>query len=1004
MAKEELYIGGIFIPLSKSLNASLTKSITDIQEPDKRKATYSKTVNIPNSKEAAEAFGGLFDLNLVNSSFDPTVKVDCRYVVDGEPIIEGYCQLKAIHQKHRTDISYDIVMFSVLANIFKDMGEDYLDKIDLSRWNHPFEKQVQADSWATQVYDSDVSGFIPFAYGQGYVYPLADYGFSTDLNDFDYTQIPCAVYLKEYIDAIFAYTGKTYTSNFFNSAYFKRLIVPSSPTNFQLDATEILNRQFQANTPQFTSTGTTSSGNLTINGIGAEDTLIFTNEVSDPSGIYNNTNGKYVIPSAPLQGLYDINVLIDIAATFVPNTATAVKTTSEVIGQIGIFVNGVQQQAKNFYITSDDATFISGGRTTTTPPVTYPDGDFNTSEKWFLFGNAVAGDPRTGDDVPNRYLLTLNNILLFANDEVEIRVKAGYFAQSSPFTLTTNKFFVDSSGGTYTGNASITINTGAFYNKVVNTYPSEGSTMKIEKLIPKNVKMKDFFMSIVKMFNLFIDIDPNDTNKYIIEPRDNFLTEDIIDIDEKLDEGQDLTIIPMGKLDAADYHFSYKPDKDFLNETYTTTHDDRIYGDRKVLSTNEFVNKVKKIESIFSPTPLAAPPNSTRVLSTIIQQDNAGYPQPIDHNMRLWYYGGLKDGKAWRHISYINAYPPLALADTYTQYPYAGHFDDPFNATEDINFGLVEEVYYDDNINTITVTNNNLVNKYYSKMLQEYTAKESKIVEGMFNVTPNDFKTWDFRKIYFFRGSYFRLQKIEGYNPTGESLTKCVFLYLTNTPDFIPGLIELDGDGDELGNPLGTDGGTVDFTEDKATKGTRTSQNLDYNNTSKRGVEIQGQYNYVSPDSFYVEIQGDRNRVWSEAENIKIQGDNNTIDAGVKNVTLINTSGLTINESDVTYINNQIVAGDGSIEIIDRSQSVDPTKLGYEADTTTGEIILELPPYTDVFEGWEQSYKKTAGKYDFVLSEGAIANITIDGETEIRITTVNDLINVYFNGFEYKIK
>jgi len=149
MAREELYIGGVFIPLAKSINASLTKSITDIQEPDKRKATYSKTVNIPNSKEAAEVFGTLFDLNIYDSSFDPTVKVDCRYVVDGEPIIEGYCQLKAIHQKNRTDITYDIVMFSVLANIFKDMGEDYLDSIDLSRWDHPFTAEVQEKSWAT---------------------------------------------------------------------------------------------------------------------------------------------------------------------------------------------------------------------------------------------------------------------------------------------------------------------------------------------------------------------------------------------------------------------------------------------------------------------------------------------------------------------------------------------------------------------------------------------------------------------------------------------------------------------------------------------------------------------------------------------------------------------------------------------------------------------------------------------------------------------------------------
>ena len=167
---------------------------------------------------------------------------------------------------------------------------------------------------------------------------------------------------------------------------------------------------------------------------------------------------------------------------------------------------------------------------------------------------------------------------------------------------------------------------------------------------------------------------------------------------------------------------------------------------------------------------------------------------------------------------------------------------------------------------------------------------------------------------------------------------------------------------------------------------------------------VQGEKNVIGENVNNLIVQGDSNIIGSSSKDIIVQGDNNVIKEGIENVTLINSSNLVISKSNVTYINNQIVVGTGSIEIIDRSQSVDPTKLGYEADTTTGEIILELPPYTDVFEGWEQSYKKTAGKYDFVLSEGAIANITIDGETEIRITTVNDLINVYFNGFEYKIK
>lgn len=998
MAREELYIGGIYIPLSKSLNASLTKSITDIQEPDKRKATYSKTVNIPNSKEAAEAFGGLFDLNLVDSSFDPTVKVDCRYVVDGEPIIEGYCQLKAIHQKLRTDISYDIVMFSVLANIFKDMGEDYLDEIDLSRWNHPFTKEIQQKSWETEVWDNDAGAFTPFAFGKGYVYPLADYGFSTNLNDFDFTQIPCAIYLKEYIDAIFAYTGKNYTSTFFDSTYFKKIVIPASPTNFQLDSTEIANRQFQANTPQFTSTGTTSSGNLTLNAFGSEDTIIFTNEVSDPSGLYNNANGKYTITSTSYQGLYDINALIDIAATFTPDTATAVKTTSDVWGHIMVYVNGVEQQAKPFYITSDDATFISGARSTTTPPVSYPDGDFVVDNKWSIFPPNTSVDSRTGDDVPNRYLITLNNVLLFNGDEVEIKVKAGYFGTKG-ISGFTNNYFIDSGGTSYTGNASITISTAAFYNKVVNTYPAEGSTMKIEKLIPKNVKMKDFFMSIVKRFNLFIDIDPNDTNNYIIEPRDTFLTTDIIDIDEKLDEGQDLTIIPMGRLDAADYHFSDKPDKDYLNETYTTTHDNRVYGDRKVLSTNEFVNKVKKIETIFSPTPLAAPKNSTRVLSTIIQQDNMGYPQPIDHNVRLWFYDGLKDGKAWNHINYVSVFQ-IPLPTTYTQYPYAGHFDDPFNATEDLNFGLVEEVYYDDNQNAINVTDSNVVNKYYSKMLQEYTAKESKIVEGMFNVTPNDFKTWDFRKLYFFRGAYFRLQKIEGYNPTGESLTKCVFLYLTNTPDFVKIVIDVDGDTGGT-TPTGTGGGTVDFTEGKPSKGTKTSQNNDFNNTSTRGVEVQGKYNYVATDSFYIEIQGDSNRVFSEAENIKIQGDNNTIDAGVKNVTLINTDGITVTESDVTYINGAkvdttAISNPSAVSEISASQDVETDVKTYIVDTSSADVTVtfDLAVYTYT-EGQIWYFKKDSSSNSMIID---VNGGTIDGVTSKQAEYNNTSIAVQYDG------
>jgi len=50
MAREQLYINNVYIPLSSTINAALTKSITDIEEPGKRKSTFSKTTKLPLSK------------------------------------------------------------------------------------------------------------------------------------------------------------------------------------------------------------------------------------------------------------------------------------------------------------------------------------------------------------------------------------------------------------------------------------------------------------------------------------------------------------------------------------------------------------------------------------------------------------------------------------------------------------------------------------------------------------------------------------------------------------------------------------------------------------------------------------------------------------------------------------------------------------------------------------------------------------------------------------------
>ena len=143
---EQLYINNIYIPLSKSINPSITRSIADIREPSKTKSTYSKTTVIPNSNEAFEVFGAIFDINIADGIFNALTKTDCIYKVDGSTIIDGYCQLKSIKITDGTLVEYSIVMFGKVASLFSEIGDLFLHDLDLSQWNHPFDQDVQVDS------------------------------------------------------------------------------------------------------------------------------------------------------------------------------------------------------------------------------------------------------------------------------------------------------------------------------------------------------------------------------------------------------------------------------------------------------------------------------------------------------------------------------------------------------------------------------------------------------------------------------------------------------------------------------------------------------------------------------------------------------------------------------------------------------------------------------------------------------------------------------------------
>lgn len=978
MAVERLYIENTYIPLSEGLNPSITKSITDVDEPDKRKSTFSKTVAIPRSKEADKLFEQIFEVNITNRTFNIQQKADVVYTVDDVIILRGFLKLNEIRVTDFNDIVYDVTMSSDTANFFEEIKTAYLRDLytssgnyeGLDVYNHTFNEEIQAYSWDTQViYNSPT--FIPFAFGTGYVYPLIDYGLTTDATNFFVDQIGCCIYVREYLTKMIDWAGFGYSSSWIDSSLCKHLIIPSSPETYTLTSSDIADMQFVANTPTFTSSGTTTTANLTKNNFGASDLIKFTNDSvapgTDPGLNYDPATGIFTVVT---NGIYDLNLLCDLRVEFTPSTGASVKTRSEVWGNLIMTYEpfgGSETQINSvpFWITSEDTSYTSGTRTTTNNP-TYEDKDYLNYKHWAkstpdssLTGRAYA--------IPNRYQLNVNSMQLYSGDKVRVYHASGLFGygfEGNPFTT---KYFVDSGGTYYDGNAKLLCSVGVFYNKVVNNLVAYNNTLTMDKVIPDKVKMIDFFTSICKMFNLWVDIDPNNPKTLIIEQREDYLGSDVLKIHELIDRSKPMTHIPMGALDVKRFNYKYKDDTDYYNSLYKTSWLN-TYGNREVDVLTDWHTQEKTTEVIFSPTPVVGLPNQDRVLPTIYQLDDSNFPKPTKHNLRILYYDGMKScSTTWNHLHHVQGsiWMGAPLVDTYSEYPYAGHWDDPFNPTLDINFGLVEEVYYDNNLQDINATNNNLVNAYHSDYIGAVTDKNSRILKAYVNLSPAMYFAFTFDKLYEFDNAYFRLQKIENYNPTSEETTLCEFLQLTSIDAFVSNTFPVDG------APSGIDtdwGGTgADMTEKVPTKGTKSALQDNGNNYTDKDAVVKGSNNMINPGTKKVMIQGDYNMVESYTENINIQGDSNIIKSGVKNVTLINTSSVTVDDSDVTYINGKI---QGYWETKTADFTVDETVEGYYIDSTAGAIDVTVPT------GSQYSYWK------FKRTDSSLNNVTLSNAVD----------------------
>jgi hypothetical protein len=942
----EVRIEGKRLDVFEGFDFSFNYGVADIRNPEKRSTEYSKTIKCPATKSNDALFGHIYDFNISNPydantsnidvNFNPNKKADARVIADGVEVMAGVVQLRKIIQKGHA-YTYEVVFIGKLLNIFSvlgdsklnDVDEDTLPLIDFSDLNHDYTYENIADSWD---------------YNQDYVYPMVD-----TANNFEYTSSGSRIYriadfrpffkLKNIVDRIFAFAGFTYTSSFLNGSVFSRLITGEIKESTLSDA-QVKLRDAMVNIGG--SYDLLSTSESTLGSTGWTHRFDYGSIVYDVGNNFIPANEIYL---SGYQTIATVSSVVDYVITRTKRTFYSITGSGSQMrwwrydilftGLCNVYerLSGVwtldssnESTSQTLYdLTLDaeqsfNAYSLSGLILAVTTDESFRDTAMNAYGRFFgfdcLYGSLSAPvfkhQIRRYSNIQNYVTENSTDFVLYPNmplgstvNQTSTASAEGVHIYESNYLFTDlviprelspsisdewNEILFNNLFDEYSMTPS-----GFFKVEVESTVLLEQQEMDFNSIIP-SVGMKDLLTSVFNMFNLFVEVDPNNERNLLIETRDDFYAAGgTKDWTYKLARDRDIALEPLGVLTDREYIYTYKEDGDYYNERYQNNRG-HAYGRARIEVDNDFVQSSKEVEVVFSPSPLANDNGSGRIIPKIYDADIEEGAKPTEANIRVLYYGGLlPSNPTWDFVRL--APPPFNtlggfITTTLSTYPYAGHWDDPLTPTLDINFGLPYELYYQANgfTGTLQVTNANLFNLYHRNYINEVTDKDSKVMTALFYLEPTDINTLDFRDQIVIDNAYWRLNKVMNYNPFKEGLTKVELIKIKEPVTFQKKDKSLNSGG---------------FLGQERMPNASTEIKTNGNRYPPFQGKVSGRENSVGHSVTAFKVVGSDNTIGEGSRNIVILGDRNEVIGGLHNVQLINTNGVTITESNTTFINGK---------------------------------------------------------------------------------------------------
>ena len=698
------------LDVRQDVSFPLTFSVGEIRDITKRTGTFSKTIVLAGTDNNNQLLNHYYDVNIDAGTFDVSQLTYCQVTQNDVVIMENaVLQLISVNKSQLTDaheqvVNYEVLIKDTKAELFTAITNAELTDLDFSDLNH---------------FSNSTSIIASFGFTQanGYKYVLP---YDTDAL-YNVRQIKPAIYAKTYFDRIFANAGFTYTWTDLQNARFDKLLIPYNGDENQIDWTDY--KVLAENT--YT---TTNAQPATGSFIPFWEQLDNWTEILDTQGIFDPVTGEYTAPTdvdpAASQS-YEFKFNITYNIVFNNTGANPVRP---------VFYNttlGAYAPIPRYFYPYLRATNITGSIANLTPILI---------DSYIASGTTTYGAyANVGVTTPSGYI-TAGDLL---------KIRAGISSQ-----MQNNLHYWRTAGGVNT-RVDVNIDITDIKLEIIpnsNTQPI-GGFVTMNQYVPVKIKQSDFVKSVFQMYNLFVDVDPNQPNNIILTHRDEYYDNGTQkDWTYKLakDREQNLEFLP----DVSNKRLilTYKQDTDSPNTLYFEATRE-IYGQQEYIFNSEYVKDVDTKELIFSPTPIAQ-----TTFGAVVPMIDGQAPKT---NIRILYDGGEQTCGSYDIID-------GGVTGTYgvTTYPAITHFDNALTPSFDINFGTCDFYYY----NPQTLTNNTLYNLYWRRTINQING--GKMLTAFFKLTENDIHGLKLSDKIRIDNSWWNINRVIDYNANTEGLTK----------------------------------------------------------------------------------------------------------------------------------------------------------------------------------------------------------------------------------------